>query len=266
MKRCQTCGRELQDPATTCAACDAWAAAVVESPTAAVVELPNPSDPVSVDAAPAPRPAAPARPRRNVVIAAATLAAAALGLIGFVFGRPVPAATLAAAPAAASAPIARSPAVSASVPLPVSTQAWTSDNKARWLGDERGAAWELTSDNVVQTWFGPSRPLLVVRCTGRSIDAILYTGSPMMIEPHVDGKTVSLTVDADAASTERWLDADHRDALFAPDGAAFARRIVHATTLQFGYTPHNFSPVVARFHVAGLAPLIEHSARDCGWR
>ena len=98
------------------------------------------------------------------------------------------------------------------------------------------------------------------------MDAIVYTGSPMMIEPHVDGKTVRVTVDNEETSTERWLDADHRDALFAPDGAAFAQRLLHATTLQFSYTPHNFSPVVARFHVAGLAPLIQHSARECGWK
>jgi len=139
-------------------------------------------------------------------------------------------------------------------------------DELRWLGDERGAAWELPAENVVQTWFGPSRPVLVVRCMSRTTDTIVYTGSPMMIEPHVDGKTVTVTVDNEEASTERWSDADDRVALFAPDGAAFAQRLLHATTLQFSYTPHNFSPVVARFHVAGLASLIERSAKACGWK
>jgi len=108
--------------------------------------------------------------------------------------------------------------------------------------------------------------VLVVRCMSRTTDTIVYTGSPMMIEPHVDGKTVTVTVDNEEASTERWSDADDRVALFAPDGAAFAQRLLHATTLQFSYTPHNFSPVVARFHVAGLASLIERSAKACGWK
>jgi hypothetical protein len=52
----------------------------------------------------------------------------------------------------------------------------------------------------------------------------------MMIEPHMDGKTVTVTVDNEEASTERWRDADDRVALFAPDGAAFAQRLLHANT------------------------------------
>ena len=256
MKRCQTCGRELQDPATTCDACDAWAAAVVDSP--------NRTDPVSTDTKPVARSAPAAGARREILVVAATLAGVALLAIAFMLVRRVPSDTVSAAPASVSPPPVRSSITSASAPA--ATQSWSTGNKARWLGDERGAAWELAADNVVQTWFGPSHPLLVIRCTSRTTDAIVYTGSPMMIEPRVEGKTVRVTVDNEETSTERWMDADHRDALFAPDGAAFAQRILHATTLQFSYTPHNFSPVVAQFHVTGLAPLIQHSARECGWK
>jgi type VI secretion system (T6SS) VasI/EvfG family protein len=178
--------------------------------------------------------------------------------------RRVPSGIVSAAPATPSpSPVRKSPTAAAA---PAATQSWSTGNKARWLGDERGAAWELPAENVVQTWFGPSRPMLVIRCMSRTTDTIVYTGSPMMIEPHMDGKTVTVTVDNEEASTERWQDADDRVALFAPDGAAFAQRLLHANTLQFSYTPHNFSPVVARFHVAGLAPLIERSAKACGWK
>jgi len=260
VKRCQTCGRELQDSAATCDACDAWAAALVEPPIA--------PDPVSIDTT-LPAPAVPAAgARRPILLIAASLAAAAVLAIGFMLVRPVPPATVSAAPASVSPSPVRpsaSPAP-APVPAPTPTQSWSTANKARWLGDERGAAWELPAENVVQTWFGPSRPVLVVRCMSRTADTIVYTGSPMMIEPHMEGKTVTVTVDDEAASTERWRDADDRVALFAPDGAAFAQRLLHATTLQFRYTPHNFSPVVARFHVAGLASLIGRSARTCGWK
>jgi hypothetical protein len=257
LKRCQTCGRELQDPATTCDACDAWAAAVVDSP--------NRPDPVSTDPKPVARSVPAAGARREILVVAATLAGAALLTMAFMLVRRVPSDTVSAAPASESPRPSRSSTPSASAP-PAVTPSWSTEHKARWLGGERGAAWELDADEVVQTWFGPSHPLLVVRCTSRTMDAIVYTGSPMMIEPHVDGKTVRVTVDNEETSTERWMDADHRDALFAPDGAAFAQRLLHATTLQFSYTPHNFSPVVARFHVAGLAPLIQHSARECGWK
>ena len=258
MKRCQTCGRELHDPATTCNACDAWAAAVVDSP--------NRPDPVSTDTTPVARSVPAAGARREILLVAAALAGAALLIVGFMLVRRVPEATVSAAPASVSPRTSPPSTASTSASAPAVTPSWSTEHKARWLGGERGAAWELAADDVVQTWFGPSHPLLVVRCASRTIDAIVYTGSPMMIEPHVDGKTVRVTVDNEETSTERWMDADHRDALFAPDGAAFAQRLLHATTLQFSYTPHNFSPVVARFHVTGLAPLIERSGRECGWK
>ena len=256
MKRCETCGRELQDAATTCDACDAWAAALVESP--------NRPDPVSTDSELPARSAPAAGARRHILLVSASLAAAALLIIAFMLARRVPSGIVSAAPASASPPPVRKSSTPASAPA--ATQSWSTGNKARWLGDERGAAWELPAENVVQTWFGPSRPVLVVRCMSRTTDTIVYTGSPMMIEPHTDGKTVTVTVDNEEASTERWRDADDRVALFAPDGAAFAQRLLHANTLQFSYTPHNFSPVVARFHVAGLASLIERSAKACGWK
>jgi len=202
--------------------------------------------------------------RRHILLVSASLAAAALLIIAFMLARRVPSGIVSAAPASASPPPVRKSSTPASAPA--ATQSWSTGNKARWLGDERGAAWELPAENVVQTWFGPSRPVLVVRCMSRTTDTIVYTGSPMMIEPHMDGKTVTVTVDNEEASTERWRDADDRVALFAPDGAAFAQRLLHANTLQFSYTPHNFSPVVARFHVAGLASLIERSAKACGWK
>jgi hypothetical protein len=229
-----------------------------------VAQAPAQPDSAPIDSKPAARSAAAAGARREIVIVVAAVAAAALLTVAFMLLRRVPSDTVSAAPARVS-PAAARPATT-STPAPAVTQSWSSENKARWLGDERGAAWELPADDVVQTWFGPSRPLLVVRCTSRTTDVIVYTGSPMMIEPHVDGKTVSVTVDNEETRTDRWVDADHRDALFAPDGAAFARRLLHASTLKFGYTPHNFSPVAARFHVSGLAPLIEHAAKECGWK
>jgi hypothetical protein len=256
LKRCETCGRELQDSATTCDACDAWAAALVESPSR--------PEPVSTDSEPPARSAPAAGARRQILLVAASIAAAALLIMAFMLARRVPSGIVSAAPASASpSPVRKSPTAASA---PAATQSWSTGNKARWLGDERGAAWELPAENVVQTWFGPSRPVLVVRCMSRTTDTIVYTGSPMMIEPHMDGKTVTVTLDDEEASTERWNDADDRVALFAPDGAAFAQRLLHATTLQFSYTPHNFSPVVARFHVAGLATLIERSAKACGWK
>ena len=63
---------------------------------------------------------------------------------------------------------------------------------------------------------------------------------------------------SDTAAVERIL--------FAPDGVAFAQRVMTAKSLRFGYTPHNAEPVEAQFQVDGLAELIAPAAKDCGWQ
>src|SRR5262249_5044480 len=135
-----------------------------------------------------------------------------------------------------------------------------------WLGGQRGAAFELLAENKVTTWFGPTQPVLVVRCASKAIETFVYTRSATKIEPHVDGKTVTVSIDGEPAKTERWTDSDDRFALFTPDGNPFAPRLLHAHTLRFGYSPHNSADVVAQFHVEGLAGTIEPVARECGWK
>ena len=135
-----------------------------------------------------------------------------------------------------------------------------------WLGSARGAAFELLSENKVQTWFGATQPALVIRCTARTTQTFVYTGSAMKIEPHAEGKTVIVGIDDEPLKTERWPDSDDHDALFAPDGAQFAQRLLNAHALRIGYTPHNANDVIAHFNVAGLAELIDPVAKDCGWK
>jgi hypothetical protein len=174
-------------------------------------------------------------------------------------GGPLP--TLSAAPAEAAA---EPPSAAAALSASTAVQTWSTDNRAFWLGYRRGAAFELLAENKVHTWFGPTQPVLVVRCQSRTMETFVYTRSATRIEPHAEGKTVTVSVDDEPAKTERWMDSDDRVALFAPDGAAFARRLLHAQMLRFGYSPHNADDVVAQFHVAGLASRLESVAKECG--
>lgn len=167
------------------------------------------------------------------------------------------------APAADRTP---QPATAASVATISETETWSTDNRAFWLGRQRGAAFQLLSENKVHTWFGPAQPLLVIRCVSRTIDALVYIRSASRIEPHTEGKTVTVGIDDQPAQTEHWADSDDHVALFAPDGAAFARRLLGAKTLRFGYSPHNADDVVAEFHVAGLSRWIDPVAAQCGWK
>jgi hypothetical protein len=145
-------------------------------------------------------------------------------------------------------------------------ETWSTEHKAYWLGNRRGAAFEVLAEKKVHTWFGPTQPVLIVRCASHAIDAFVYTRSATRIESAADGKTVTVSMDGAPAQTEHWSDSDDKVALFAPDGAAFVQRLLKAKTLRFGYSPHNADDVVAEFHVAGLVRMIEPVARECGWK
>ena len=270
MKPCPTCAREIADSANVCESCAAWAAALVEpqpadaAARAAEASTPKGEPPPAVaTAAPAPR-AAISR-RQLTLIAAAVGAVALTGFAMSARGGSRPDAPAAANAAAPAAPVTPAPAKGAPVATTVSAvQSWSTDNQDAWLDNpRRGAAFEVRSENVVKTWFGAVRPSLVVRCVSQRIEAFVVTGSPLKIDPRVDGKTVTISLDGEPLRTEHWTDSDRHTAVFAPDPAAFTSRLRTARMLHFGYSPHNSSDVVAQFHVAGLDGLISAAAKHC---
>jgi hypothetical protein len=273
-----------------------WAAALVESRPAADAEADaadagsgldidfeiTASESAPIAAIPEPPAAVAIRPapRRGLVIGAAAAVVVVLLAVGMrasrgtspvaaaapavtttasAVGNTAPAAPNTAPPVAAVAPAA-TPA-----PPPAAVQTWSMEKQATWLGNRRrGAAFELPADNVVKTWFGPARPSLVVRCVARNVEVFVFTGSAMKIETRAAGKTVNLAMDDEPMRTERWPDSDDHDALFAPEPAAFTRRLLAARTLRFSYSPHNSNDVVAQFSVGGLDTLFKAASRECG--
>jgi len=197
-----------------------------------------------------------------LVIAAAIGAGAMTFAVLAIGSGPSP--TIAAAPADTAA-ATRPPAPAADVAPATAVQTWSTEHKAYWLGNRRGAAFELLAENKVHTWFGPTQPVLIVRCASHAIEAFVYTRSATRIEMQAGEKTVTVSFDGQAAKTEHWTDSDDKVALFAPDGAEFVQRLLTANTVRFGYSPHNADDVVAEFHVAGLGRMIGPSARECGW-
>lgn len=211
-------------------------------------------------------PAGAAPPQRGLVV---LLVAGTLGAAVITFallslrGGPSPTLSAAAGPRADGADSSAAGAAAGEI---TDTQSWSAENRQFWIGRQRGAAFQLLAENKVHTWFGPTQPVLVVRCVSKTLDTFVYTRSATRIEPHVEGKTVTVSIDDEPAQTERWQDSDDKVALFAPDGDALARRLLHAHTFRFGYSPHNADDVVAQFHVTGLARLLEPVARECGWK
>jgi hypothetical protein len=180
-------------------------------------------------------------------------------------GEPSPAAVPAPAAAVARADAPGPPADAVSARSRDVIAGWI-PNPA-WVGHARqSVAFELAANNDVQVWLRTVRPVLIVRCMNKTTEAFVFTDSAAKMELQDEDHTVRFAFDDEPLSTERWPDSQEHDALFARDGAAFARRLLQAHTLQFGFTPHNAEPVVAKFSVTGLTPLMEHATKPCGWR
>ena len=164
--------------------------------------------------------------------------------------------------------VAKTASAPAAAPKPAFTQTWSTSRRAYWTASQRhAAAFELPAENTVAIWMNYVRPILVVRCMNKRTETFVYTGSALKIEPNTEDHSVSFHFDGEAASNEHWPDSAEHDALFAPDGAAFAHRVLAAKSFRFGYTPHNAEPVEAQFHVDGLAQMIDPAAaKDCGWQ
>jgi hypothetical protein len=170
-----------------------------------------------------------------------------------------PAAAPASAPPAAAAPVAVAAA-------PVVPSKWHPANREWLLNAKRGVAFELPAQNRVGIWQGIARPTLVVRCESGRMQMFVYTASAIQMEAIDENHTVRISFDGEPEVTERWADSSDHDALFAPDGAAFAHRVTTATTLKFGYTPHNSPRAVAEFQTSGLNDLVGPAAKQCGWK
>lgn len=166
-------------------------------------------------------------------------------------------------PAAANATTASTAVTTASTPI---VSKWTAANREWLLNVKKGAAFELKSDNKVAIWQAIAQPVLVVRCDAGKLQAFIYTASAIQMEAQDENHSVGISFDGEPEVPERWADSDDHDALFAPDGAAFAHRLATAQTLRFSYKPHNAPRGAATFQVAGLTETLHPVAKQCGWK
>jgi hypothetical protein len=199
--------------------------------------------------------------RVEVLAGALAVLGAGVATLAVLAARSEPAAGAVATAAAVSAPSRAHPPAAM---MTRSGPGWTA-NDARWVGNARkSVAFELPAHNKVSVWMREVRPLLVVRCIPGGTDVFVYTESAAMIEPQTEDHTVRFAFDDEQEVRELWPDSAEHDALFAPDGAAFARRLKDVSTFRFGFTPHNAAPVTAHFQVSGLRERLAPVAKACG--
>lgn len=222
---------------------------------------PSRSEPASVPEAERPAAGGDDQPtgwgRPELVLGAiAMVASAALTLSLLVARSEAPAL---AVQAAAEAPAPAAPSA------PATTSAATWESKSSWLGSQKGIAYEVAAESAVDVWMRRVHPALIVRCNGQQAEVFVFTGTAAAIESNTEDHSVTLRVDDEPFESSLWPDSAEHDALFAPDGAAMARRLMHARTFAFTFTPHNTATVTVRFNTAGLGDLLQPSAKHCGW-
>jgi hypothetical protein len=290
MEVCVECGHEIEDREAACPQCgiptragapvlpfDAAESAEVFPPEDAGAEVqPVPGEALHHGFVARPRPEPAARRPALLLVAVTVLAG---GVITLVILRahsaprpddaaagPSPGEAVTAVPDPGEPPPAQPVPVAHVETAPADVPRWSADNRATWLGPRsRGVVLEVAAENTVGVWMRNVRPSLVVRCTGGRTEVFVFTQSPARIEPGTEDHTVTVAIDDDDVITELWPDSVEHDSLFAPDGAALAKRLLGARSMRFGFTPHNAAPAVARFHVEGLDALLRPSVRECGW-
>jgi hypothetical protein len=204
-----------------------------------------------------------------------------------VMGRPAPSpapspAPVAAAPAsnpaparsqpepAPSAPAVADPAAPAVAPSATvvvdEAPAWIVPSRASYAPDgSRMITLQLEALRDVQAGTMRVRPALAVRCLSRRTEVFVAAGIQAKIEGG-DTHTVSVQFDEEPPTTEQWAGSHSYQELFAPNGLAVARRLLHTRLVRVGFTPYNASrPVVAEFNVAGFDRVVGNVARTCGW-
>ena len=150
-------------------------------------------------------------------------------------------------------------------PAPTGRPKWSSVGADRWVSNHhRSIAFEVPGENVASSWMTSARPVLVVRCLLGTTQAFVYAGAPA-IEQRDDRRTVRVSFDRASEAVERWpASADH-DALFAPDGIAFARRLSGAH-LRFGFLRTTDTGVDRLRRVHGFDAYLASLARTCRWK
>jgi hypothetical protein len=268
MQICQNCAKERNDRDVLCPFCGHAVNATGPTPTphaGAVV-------PDTV------RPLSSAIPRRvsfnsKATIRTAMAAGSALGLIAaatfIVMSRSTGAQTNAAASQTSSATATGNKTVLA--PSAIAERAasstppkWSRTRQSTWATDgTRTIGFELEAERDVPVYMDRVRPLLAVRCISHRTQVFVVLKSAASIENGGDTHTVKIRLDGEPEAEEEWLDSADKQALFAPDGEAFAARMATARSLHFAFRPFNAPPATIEFDVHGFEGPLAAMAKTC---
>jgi hypothetical protein len=135
------------------------------------------------------------------------------------------------------------------------------------MDGSRTVQYRLRSDELLVGWLTAERPVIVAECREKKISAYLVTG--MSLRPELgrfQKYTVRLRFDSKPPTSEAWSESTDDKAVFAPQPAAFLKRVAQAKTLRVEVTPFNSNPGVATFHVDGFSEPLSKITAACRGR
>jgi len=267
MQICPSCAKELEDRDIICAFCGHTRSAAGETP---------PPPPVVIVETPAAElvvvtPAAPLEPQtasRNAILAAAAIGA--IGALMFIrlMPRSNPAAIAlggAVSPVAAtSGKVVAPQAAPVARPEFTSAPKWNRTRQSQWATDgSRTIGFEVEAQRDVAVYMDRVRPVLAVRCISQQTEVFVVLRSAPSIESGGDTHTVRVGLDDEPDVEQQWLDSSNMQALFAPDGKAFAARMATARYLRFAFKPFNAPPAAVEFDVHGFEGPLAVMTKTC---
>jgi hypothetical protein len=239
------------------------AARTLEQAVAAVAEFEQPASP--------PSPAGVVAQRRTSMGRNVAVAGAAIAVIALVAVARRPAHTNVAS--AAVAPVAAPKAAPASTAqpahfdpesIPVEVPKWRRTAQSRWARDgSRTMGFEVEAEREVAVYQDRVRPVLAVRCVARTTEVFVVMQSAATIENASDTHTVKIGFDGEPDTEQQWLDSIDKQALFSPDGQAFAAKLAAARRLRFSFRPFGAPPATVEFDVHGFDVPMAAMSKAC---
>jgi hypothetical protein len=266
MQICSSCAKELDDRDSVCEFCGHRADAATTAPAApgAIVDKPSTAPPVNLGV----EAAKPSNAIRNAILVSA--AVGAIAAVMFVVRSPgshvqtkTPAITTAPVQATSLDVVAPQPA---RVARPESTSApkWSRTSQSPWATDgSRTVGFEVEAERDVTVYMDRVRPVLAVRCISRQTEVFVVLRSAPSIENGDNTHTVRIGLDDEPDVEQRWLDSSNMQALFAPDGTAFAAGMASARRLRFAFKPFNAPSAQIEFDVHGFEGPLAAMSKTC---
>ncbi len=142
---------------------------------------------------------------------------------------------------------------------------WVVHESSSQMDDSKTVVLRLDAENTISGWLKKNKANLFIRCKENRTEVYIHTGMAANPEYGVDAHTVRIRLDKLRAFTERWSESTDNEALFAKTPISLAKKLAHARTMLFEFTPFNANPATSRFDVRGLDQHLNRVAQACGW-